>query len=68
MSPSPRCPRCRTQLRRGQALRNTLVGSPDFPGDTGSEAGCTVSASGPAVLVPCWKCRSCGYSRERRVA
>lgn len=57
------CPRCRTTLVQGKALQNALVGSPDFPGDTGFEAGCTLSYSGEAKMVDCLKCPECGYSR-----
>lgn len=63
-----RCKRCDVPLEPGTALMNSLVGHPDFPGDTGKEDGCTVSASGPAGLVPCLKCPRCGWSIGRRPA
>lgn len=43
----------------GQALLNTLVGIPDFPGD---HYAVTVSAIGPARMEEVMKCESCGYS------
>ena len=61
---APQCRRCRVRMRRGVALRCLPTGSPDFPGDTGDETWCTVSNTGPAVQVPCWKCPRCGHSLE----
>jgi len=58
------CRRCSTPLVMGKALQNTLVGFPDFPGDTGREAGCTLSYSGEAKMIDVLKCPACGYSRE----
>lgn len=56
------CRKCGGAMKPGQALENTLVGFPDFLGDTGLEAGCTVSRSGPPKMVDCLKCADCGWS------
>lgn len=56
------CKRCQVEMVSGKAFQNTLVGFPDFIGDTGLERGCTVSRSGPAKLVEVWKCPECGRS------
>lgn len=58
--PTDTCPRCQGELQPGEALQNTLVGYPDFPGD---DHAVTVSPTGPARMVPVLKCTSCGYSR-----
>jgi hypothetical protein len=52
-------------MEPASALQNTLVGYADFIGDTGLEDGSTMSRSGPAELIPCWKCPKCGYSVTR---
>lgn len=61
----PKCKKCHIEMEKGTALENTLVGFPDFPGDTGLEDGCTMSRVGPPQIVPCWKCPQCGYSIKR---
>jgi hypothetical protein len=55
----PECRRCKVPMKEGTALQNTLEGYPDFPGDTSA---CTVSRTGPAEIVKCWKCPKCGHS------
>jgi hypothetical protein len=45
-------------MLRGHALQNTLVGSPDMPGSDVV----TLSRTGPAQVVPVFKCIRCGYS------
>jgi hypothetical protein len=52
--------KCGTTMRESREFLNTLISFPDFPGDTGSEAGSTISRMGPARLVSSWKCPSCG--------
>ena len=56
------CPKCGGKLNEGQALLDIMTGTPDFPGD---DYVCTVSPSGKAKLVDCWKCETCGYSVTR---
>ncbi len=56
------CKRCGGNMLHGHALRNSLSGVPDFTGDPYPV---TVSPTGPAVVVPCLKCLSCGYSVTR---
>lgn len=46
-------------MLRGHALQNTLVGSPDFGDD---DTVVTLSPTGPAQVVPVFKCIRCGYS------
>lgn len=53
-----RC-KCGGRFSEGIALRQTYVGSPDFPGDTRAM---TIHAGGPGELGPCWKCEACGHS------
>lgn len=55
------CRRCQVPMLPGKALQNTLVGYPDFLGDT-VESVCTVSETGPPVMVDCLKCPECGHS------
>jgi hypothetical protein len=52
-------------MRESREFLNTLIGFPDFPGDTGSEAGSTISRMGPARLVSSWKCPNCGHAIGR---
>ena len=57
-------------MEEGHALANQWIAYPDFPGDRAvpaSEArpGQTVSESGPAELIPAWKCPRCGRSLRR---
>lgn len=59
------CKRCNVPLVEGEALQNRLAGLPDFIGDTGREAVCTVSYSREADLIECLKCPECGYSVTR---
>lgn len=58
----PVCPRCGGAVKPGIALQQTYVGHPDFPGDTGRELGCTISAGGPGRLTDAMKCEQCGHS------
>lgn len=58
---APMCRRCKARMKRGAALRNTLVFFDDFGGDAGTY-GTTFSATGPAEMVACWKCPKCGKS------
>ena len=59
----PACKKCHVRMVLGIALVNGTKGSPDFPGDTGKEDGCTQSADSLKVkLVHCWKCPKCGHS------
>lgn len=57
----PTCLRCGAPMIESTALENTVVTHGDFPGDTDS-MGCTQSATGPARLIPAWKCPKCGHS------
>lgn len=57
-----RCRKCNGEMKPSKALDNTLLGFPDFLGDTGFEAGCTVSKSGPPKMIDCMKCAECGWS------
>ena len=50
---------CNGTQRLGVALKNTLVGYPDFPGD---QHCVTLHAGGPGTLVCCLKCDVCGHS------
>ena len=54
-----RCRKCDIDMVPGQALENTLYGIPDFIGD---DYVCTVSMTGPPIMINVWKCPSCGYS------
>ena len=60
----PVCRRCGGTMKQGVAIQQTYVGHPDFPGDTGCETGCTVSAGGPGKLVDAMKCEACGHSHH----
>jgi hypothetical protein len=57
--PAKTCRVCHGPMAPGYALLNTLVGYPDFPGE---HYAATMSATGPAVMVPCLKCSQCGHS------
>lgn len=61
-----KCPRCHVALQHGLAiLEDTLVGGmPDFPGDTISSRGQTVSLRASGQRYSVMKCPKCGYSRE----
>lgn len=52
------CPHCLIDMKPGQALVNTVVGEPEFPGATVV----TLHVGGPGKLVACWKCPACGHS------
>ena len=54
-----KCRKCDIELVKGQALENTPYGIPDFVGD---DYVCTVSMTGPPIMISVWKCPSCGYS------
>jgi hypothetical protein len=60
--PAPTCWRCGGEMKPGIAIAQTYVGSPDFPGDTGSEDGCTFSPGGPGKIIDALKCVKCGHS------
>ena len=52
------CKKCGGTMHKGKAIKNTLVGIPDF---IGGEV-CTVSPGGPGTLISCLKCEQCGWS------
>lgn len=53
------CRKCGGEMEAGFALKQTFTsGAPDFPGSDIV----TMSAGGPGRMVPCRKCRSCGWS------
>lgn len=54
------CKKCGGEMAPGQALVNTPFGIPDFEGTDGMLA--TMSMTGPPDMVPCLKCRDCGWS------
>jgi hypothetical protein len=56
------CRHCGGEMRQSTALDDVMTGSPDFPGDTGNEHGCTLNPSGKANMVDCMKCTKCGWS------
>ena len=56
------CPKCKVPMLPGKAMQSTWVGSPDFPGQDGTEHECTMNAGGPGKLINCIKCPECGYS------
>ncbi len=56
----PTCRRCNTQAKRGKALKNTLAGSSEWA--DGDMEGATLTLSGNADLIDCWKCPKCGHS------
>jgi hypothetical protein len=68
----PFCRRCFCVLmKEGTVLQNQAWVHADSPGDysgplkdapEGACRGQTVSSTGPAVEVPCWKCPECGHS------
>lgn len=60
-TPRMKCRVCSGEITRGVALVPSLVGHPDFPGDTGTEPGCTIT-EGPGVVRQVWKCKDCGHS------
>lgn len=55
---------CGGTMRPGTALTNQdTYGSPDFPGDTGMERGCTMNIDTTrATMVSVMKCEKCGHS------
>lgn len=60
-TPSPTCFTCGGKMRQGIAIAPTWIGSPDFPGDTGMEAGCTMT-QGSGEMMGVTKCKDCGRS------
>lgn len=54
------CRKCQGVMRPGQAIAQTCVGVPDFPGD---KHAVTMSLGGPGKLIDCMKCVDCGWSR-----
>lgn len=59
---APLCLRCNVQAVRGSALKNTLAGSSEWA--DGSMEGATLTLSGNAEMIDCWKCPECGHSWE----
>lgn len=57
-----KCKKCGGAMKASKAIQNTVVASPDFPGDTGKERGCTLNYGGPGKLIDCLKCEKCGWS------
>lgn len=62
VQPLVRCRRCNGKMRPSQALLQTWIGHPDFPGDTGNEVGCTQTVGGVGKLISVLKCEDCGHS------
>lgn len=60
-----RCPKCNGEMQDGIALRESWTGSPDFPGETGVEPGCTINPVWTGETETCRKCRNCGYSTTK---
>lgn len=58
----PTCRRCGEVAKRGKALNNLFSGSSEW--SDGSMDGATMSLSGAAELIDCWKCTNptCGRS------
>lgn len=56
----PTCRRCNVQAVRGSALKNVLAGSSEWA--DGDMSGATLTLSGNADLIDCWKCPECGHS------
>lgn len=59
---APICRKCGGAMKPGKAMWQTFIGAPDFPGDKGTELGCTISPGGPGKLIDCMKCEQCGWS------
>lgn len=55
------CFKCGGDIKEGQALENTWVGTDDFGNDAG-QPGTTISKIGPPVMKNVCKCKSCGHS------
>lgn len=60
LTDAPICKKCNVPAKRGQALQNTLAGSSEWA--DGSMDDATLTLSGNAELVQCWKCPSCGHA------
>lgn len=56
------CRVCGGGMTRGSAILSGWSGRPDFPGQEGSEAGCTMHEGGIGRIVNCLKCPACGFS------
>jgi hypothetical protein len=58
----PTCRRCGAVAKRGKALQNLFSGRSEW--SDGSMGGATMSLSGAARLIDCWKCTNptCGQS------
>lgn len=54
-----KCKKCGGEMRKGQAIAQTMSGTPDFPGDRHAV---TVSPGGPGRLIDYTKCANCGWS------
>jgi len=57
---APLCKKCNTPAKRGTALKNILAGSSEWA--DGDMEGATLTLSGNADLIKCWKCPECGHS------
>lgn len=55
------CERCGGQMKPKLVLRPGYYGSPDFPGETGIEAGCTIS-EGSGDVVMGYTCGNCSWT------
>lgn len=55
------CKKCGGHAKPSKGLLNTLLSHSDFGGDAGLR-GTTQTRNGPAELVDCLKCESCGHS------
>jgi len=52
------CPKCSGKMRKDLGLKNTLSGTPEWPGSTVV----TMSPSGKATFALVAKCSRCGHS------
>lgn len=53
-----KCNKCQITMVDGQALKEIVSGTPEWPDSTV----CTVSPSGRSDMVPVFKCPQCGHS------
>lgn len=53
------CRKCGADMRPGQAIAQTWVGTPEFPGEWQCV---TMSPGGSGKLIACMKCEECGWS------
>lgn len=52
------CKKCGGEMKQGQAIAQTVTGSPDFAGGEYI----TMSPGGTGKLIECMKCEKCGWS------